>query len=120
MYSNVTYKSVQTRVYPFKFKFSTRSTGTPATLDNQILCAIPMVTCLDVNSDIPLTLETVEDFSRYTVRGGKSFQLHAAGKEFHRSYPDLDRVCMQRYGKMLFNTNTKYSSRERLTNSPSI
>jgi hypothetical protein len=53
-----------------------------------------MVTCLDVNSDIPLTLETVEDFSRYTVRGGKSFQIHAAGKEFHRSYPDLDRVCM--------------------------
>jgi hypothetical protein len=27
---------------------------------------------------------------------------------------------MQRYGKMLFNTNTKYSSRERLSNSPSI
>lgn len=53
---------------------------------------MPMVTCQDVSSIMPLTLTDVTDFSKYAVRGGKSFKIIPAKKAFSMEFNDLDRL----------------------------
>lgn len=117
MYEKVTYKSVHVKVEPFLFDFSTSGS---TTLVNAQVCHVPMVACQDVSSIMPLALTNVTDYSKYAVRGGKSFKIIPAKQAFSMEFNDLDRLGFQKYGKMLFETNAKWSSRERLTNAPAI
>lgn len=74
MYSNVTYKHVEYHFEPYKFDFALGGTTTTETA-NQLICHLPVVACLDINASMPLTLTGPVDYSKYSVRGGKSFKI---------------------------------------------
>jgi hypothetical protein len=69
---------------------------------------------------MPLDLSGPADYSKYSVRGGKSFRIVPAKKPFTMKYMDIDRVLFQKYGKFLFQTNGSYSNREKFTDGPGI
>jgi len=119
MYSNVTYKHVEATFEPFIFDFALGGTTSTET-DNQLVCHCPVVTCLDINATIPLTLSDVTDYSKYSVRGSKSFKIVPAKKSFTMKYENIDRVLFQKYGKFLFKTNTSYANREKFVDGPGI
>lgn len=85
-----------------------------------ILCHLPVATCLDINAAIPLTLSGPDDYSKYSVRGGKSFKIVPAKKTFTMKYENIDRVLFQKYGKFLFKTNSSYANREKFSDGPGI
>lgn len=119
MYSNVTYKHIEMTFEPFVFDFALGGTTSTET-DNQLICHLPTVTCLDINAQMPLTLSGVGDYSKYSVRGGKSFRIIPAKKSFSIRYENIDRVLFQKYGKFLWKTNASYANREKFTDGPGI
>lgn len=61
MYSNVTYKSVAITVEPFMFDFIIGPSSSPV---NKVACHAPMVTTLDVNTDLIVdNMNSVLDYS---------------------------------------------------------
>lgn len=61
MYSNVTYKSVAITVEPFSFDFVIGPASQPV---NKVACHAPMVTTLDVNTDVLAgNMESVLDYT---------------------------------------------------------
>jgi len=61
MYSNVTYKSVAITVEPFMFDFVIGPASTPV---NKGSCHAPMVTTLDVNTDLLIgNMDSVLDYT---------------------------------------------------------
>lgn len=91
MYSNVTYKQTEVTFEPYKFDFALGGTTTTDTA-NQLVCHLPVVTCLDINSSIPLTLSGPSDYSNYSIRGGKSFKVVPAKQAFTMKYANMDKV----------------------------
>lgn len=119
MYSNVTYKHVEATFEPFLFDFALGGT-TASAADNQGLCHLPVVTCLDINATMPITLNGVSDYSNYSVRGGKSFRIVPAKNSFTMKYQNIDRVLFQKYGTYLFKTNGSFANREKFSDGPGI
>jgi hypothetical protein len=119
MYSNVTYKHAEMTFEPYVFDFALGGTTSTETA-NQLICHLPTVACLDINASMPLTLAGPEDYSKYSVRGGKSFRIVPAKQSFSMQYKNMDRVLFQKYGKFLFQTNGSYANREKFVNGPGI
>lgn len=81
---------------------------------------MPVVTCLDINATMPITLNGPSDYTNYSVRGGKSFKVVPAKQSFTMKYDNIDRVLFQKYGTYLFKTNGSFANREKFADGPGI
>ena len=95
---------VKITVYPHIVDYQTNNLGT----GGNTIVHRPWATLKD------LDIRCERDLPSLAAKGKKPFDMHAAKTHFTETYPDLDRIALQKQNKEMFKTNGSWNAREQL------